>query len=257
MGGFTFANGSTTGPRGWLPRSLSFNGSTDYVPLPTPADLQIGPSHTVALWCRALGSPSTDQVIFEFGGSKRTSVLCLSGGQLHLLVIRNSQSSIASCPYSFADGWNQLVAVSEPGWLRLYVDGTECASGPISEPWDGPASNGGAIGASDAGSWVTGSTLGVDAHFRGEVADVAIFDRSLSDEEVGELFSGPEPTAVGVPGIADQPRVGEIVGVIAAAWESHQNGPLSQAIELQASPDGQNAWQVVTDLGATPGFHVP
>jgi hypothetical protein len=78
---------------------------------------------------------------------------------------------------TFPAGWKHVAATRSGDTLRLFVDGEEVASNTTADA--------GAFNLSTAGPLLIGS--GPNAPFRGKLAEVRLYDRALSQEEVRAL----------------------------------------------------------------------
>ena len=68
-------------------------------------------------------------------------------------------------------------------------------------------------------------------------AGMAIFDRELSDTEIAEAYSGPEPYAQSMPSITGTPTVGEFVTINAGVWNSQNNGSIRYTYKMYSYSD--------------------
>lgn len=247
--GLTFDSGTQPGPTPWLPSALRFNGIDQYASIPSQADLQLGSDHSIAFWCRATQPPTIDQVLVEMMGGNHGTTVNLSVGSLHLLSRRSRTNVSVAALYPTATAWNHVVGIVAAGNLRLCLNGQLAAETTTSTPWVTAATDPGAMGACDDGHWVGGATLDQAAFFEGDLADVTIFDRALSNSEVLDLFAGPEPTALSPPELNSTPRLGAPLAIGSAVWNGHANGSLTVTVELQASDDGTTGWETIGSYG--------
>lgn len=157
--------------------SALFDGTNDYLGfLPTMGSADF-PQFTVAAWIRLARRPSDFEMIVgrPFGGSAENSFALdhTSTGQIEYF--SQGGSSLFANSAALPSVWTH-VAISYDGlFKRVYVRGTLGGSASQGGPtYDG---NGILIGAD-----ITSAT--VDHFFQGQIADVMIFDRALSNAEV-------------------------------------------------------------------------
>ncbi|MGW9131971.1 LamG domain-containing protein [Streptomyces sp. NPDC055681] len=89
--------------------------------------------------------------------------------------------SIPNCPAAGLGEWVHVVGVYDydAGEIRLYVNGTLKASEPFTTPWL-------AAGEITLGATVTPSAI--TSKLKGAMDDVRLYDRTISDDEVQQLF---------------------------------------------------------------------
>ena len=71
----------------------------------------------------------------------------------------------------------------------------------------------------------------------GRQAGKALFSRELSDAEIQEAYSGPEPYAQLVPSISGTPAVGDFVTINAGTWNSQNNGVIRYSYKMYSYSD--------------------
>jgi hypothetical protein len=125
-------------------------------------------------------------------------------------------------------GWKHIVAIREGGRLKLFVDGKLVAQ---SSEFDG-----------DDYNLSTDRPLrigfGQSDYFAGKIQDVRIYNRAMSEEEVGELGAGaPRPVAQRSP--AARIVVGPKASRIDEFAAKELQGYLKESLDWQASIDGE------------------
>ncbi|MEO0529623.1 MAG: LamG domain-containing protein [Planctomycetota bacterium] len=252
LGGASFDNDTTTGPRPWLASALRFDGIDDYVSIPSPETMSLGAEHSLAIWFRADSpQPWPDQALIEIGGSVHATTLLLYDSSLFLMSVHNNSVHYASVTVPDDSAWHQAVAVHRASTVELYLDGVLVATGTTSQPWSADGSDLGGLGAINGGRWITGSDpFAVGAHLEGALAGAMLFRRALTPTEVDELLAGPEPALATPLTISGVVRPGDRLALEPTPWNGYQNGPLSTEVVLQTSNDGTTGW---TDLEYTRG----
>ena len=96
-----------------------------------------------------------------------------------------------------------------------------------------------AVSASSLDPYPTTGTLSFvgDSLGKSYFAGVAMFDRELSDTEIAEAYSGPEPYAQSMPSITGTPTVGEFVTINAGVWNSQNNGSIRYTYKMYSYSD--------------------
>ncbi len=86
------------------------------------------------------------------------------------------------------------------------------------------------------------------------MGETTIWDRSLTDDEITELFGGPEPTNSAVPTISGTEQQGETLTCTTGTWASISNGTLAYAYQWYRADDnlGTNEQAI---SGATASAH--
>ena len=92
-----------------------------------------------------------------------------------------AESNIA-CPVPSSKAWHHIVGKQEGTAASLYVDGVLCASGPL--PAIGNAASSISIGRHDS--------VGCYHYFTGQIDEVRIYNRALSDTEISQLFTSSD-----------------------------------------------------------------
>jgi hypothetical protein len=179
-------------------RSYSFDGSTSYIGTPTTVT-QYSSAATFSAWVRIPSNSPLNQTAIV----SQAKDLSVTGLRLGLL---NGQAEgavsnpyyypgdwWASPTYSFlspstiADGqWHHVVLVSEGWGTRLYLDGQEVAASYI---WVGGQAS---LQPVLIGKEFDSSSMPAPTpsnHFFGQIDDVRIYDRALSNLDVTDLFA--------------------------------------------------------------------
>jgi len=141
------------------------------------------------------------------------------------------QSSVsASNLMAVGTGWNHLAATVSPTEIRAVLNGTDVAS---------------ATGSYDIED---GTVIGMNAYLSangssqyrlldGTVADAAIFDRVLTDEETEEHRLGPEPLNLTAPSISGTGESGQVLSAFNGTWDSQSNGTATLTLQWYRGRD--------------------
>lgn len=183
-------NGTLNGDTAWSSdtpdgsgTSLAFDGSGDYVSVGDHSSLQLAGELTLMAWVKETAVGQYAKVIsrrdgyyFYFLGVDNGRPYGGIGDDVNYTV--SGKSLLMSL-----DRWNHLAVVYEDATDRMFLhfDGTERET-PVSESLPAVAGVDLSIGA---------DSQGAQNHFNGDVDDVAIYDRALSDAEIRSLFNGP------------------------------------------------------------------
>ena len=172
---------------GKINRARSFNGSGDYIDIPT---ISIPDAITAAAWVYSDNFVQNGFVVAKNPVNTQWALFFESDG---LLKWRGGglESNVA-CAAPSNSNWHHVVGKQKGRAGSLYVDGVLCASGTVPAIGNAPSSIN--IGRYD--------TVGFH-YFTGRIDEVRIYNRALSDAEISELFtsgdsesrSSPSPKA--------------------------------------------------------------
>jgi len=181
--------GNVTYGDGVFGGGFSFDGDGDYVKTSSTTDFSI-PNITVSAWVysNAVGASTSngaDTVVQRYNeNSPYGWKLGVDSSGLPSWLYYGSScilDTITSSGDSVVGGWHHLVGTRKSsGGLELYVDGvsvasdgtTDCSDQTVAEPLK-------------IGRWKDSST---DADFNGSIDEVMIFNRTLSCDEIQELY---------------------------------------------------------------------
>jgi hypothetical protein len=248
-------NGATWDSSGQVGNnSLSFDGTNDYVDIPVE---DFGSSFTITSWYNAdtLGTGSNNAGIVEFAESE--------SGFNNMIGIRLSETGDYEC-YIRGDSGNDINSIgagagaSTGTWhhVALTYDGSGARVYHNGEQIDSSPKNAGKVNGLSYGS--IGRTAD-PRYFHGQIEEVRIYDRSLSQPEINALSnltspSGRDLTAEDVPSSQDSgiSRY-KFNGDVTDSWGSNDgtdntsagyvNGVYGQAKDFDGSDD------TITDIG--------
>ena len=177
--------------------SYTFDGVDDYIDIPDSAsfDFTGGDTFSISIWFKSTGTTSDRQFFVSkyTGGSAPGYYLDYSGSggtpiEAFRLIIYDDVDTTAGILTtgslsSHIDGaWHHLVAVfdgASSSNSKMYIDGAEEATGQINQTGN----------FSNAESLYIGDYVVSNIPFKGDLDDIAIFDKPLSASEVYELYS--------------------------------------------------------------------
>lgn len=170
---------------------LSFDGVDDYLNLSEHASLPIyrsgvGTGYTVALWVK--GSALSGKRLYSetaSGGSARFALQTYTNGQVWVNITDDNNTTLKNAvggAVVFGDSaWHHIAWVDQNGAGKLYVDGNQSATHTYTP---GPMTlNRATIGAQLK---TTASDF-----FTGEVDEVSVWDKALSQSEIQSLMHQP------------------------------------------------------------------
>ena len=204
--------------------AASLNGTDAFVEVPHQ-DAYLLNEGTVGLWLR-IDDPTREQAIFakdsqgfDSGGHLR---LLLTGGTLRAELQSSSATYVAQSGGGLiqANTWHHVAVGFGPGGMRLFLDGQLIATNAYA----------GGMGSSSGGSgnyepWTFGvdqsqssdlSTDGWTLPLRGQLDDVKIFDRNLTDTQVSDWMGGGAPRSMPGPDVLDTAGRGEPIDLLVA-----------------------------------------
>ncbi|MEM6822913.1 MAG: LamG-like jellyroll fold domain-containing protein, partial [Verrucomicrobiota bacterium] len=168
--------------------ALSFNGVDQY------ADVNSGHAtflkeafseRSVSFWVNPTSYSGT-QTLYDEGGAAIGFGVRIKDGNLEAAVQQNNVVTLISGPISNPGSWHHVATVFDKGRLRLFWDGNEIASGwAIHNHLDAHTGSTslGATASTDAFD-VTG---GPTSFYEGLIDDVRVFDRALTEVQIGVL----------------------------------------------------------------------
>jgi len=184
-------NGDPTAFAGKVNNALAFDGD-DHVTISNDPSLEPASTITVDAWLRADSSPGHTYIVSKgaFGGSSPSYTLYAPDGDLGFLVRTTvgtpawAVSPIVPAATAWDGEWHHVVGTYDGSDIRLYFDGVEVG--------DGTAKTGNILYGSADPKDLTIGTYAILAFtnlfFTGDVDEVEIFDRVLSQPEIQDIF---------------------------------------------------------------------
>ncbi|MEY2488949.1 MAG: hypothetical protein QOC70_891 [Verrucomicrobiota bacterium] len=161
---------------GKVNKARSFNGSGDYIAIPT---LSIPDAITVAAWVYSESFAQSGFVVTKNPVNSQWALFFESDGFLKWRGAAIETNVV--CPAPSNNKWHHIVGKQKGNAGSLYVDGVLCASGTL--PAIGNAASSINIGRFDSVSFY---------YFTGRIDDVRIYNRALSDNEISRLFTSSD-----------------------------------------------------------------
>ncbi len=171
--------------------ALSFDGTDDYVAIPDHPSLNFTSTlkFSLSAWVHSnLSVPQENgaAIIAKGFGHSEQYALVVADGRLRFFVRNAAGTDVTSIQsgnsFTSADGWVHVAAIfdASQNLMKLYLNGEEAASGaPPASLFD--TDHLVSIGSRQSGSGA------YDLNFSGEIDDVRIYQRALSDDEVYSL----------------------------------------------------------------------
>ena len=152
--------------------SATFNGSSDYIQLNDPFSYT---NHTIAAWVY-VSNDANNKIIFDNREAGSDGLVFFSTGS-EIIQHTFNNSTLASTS-SYTDEWIYAVGSYDGTTQRLYIDGSQVASATTSQTM----------------STTTDAIIGArsfstkDNYFNGNLANVAIWNRALSSDEINSVM---------------------------------------------------------------------
>lgn len=178
---------------GYSGQAVRFDGLNDYVKIGDPQSLDasaLKDEITVSVWCKARGSEITDgddgRCVNKDGDTSGDYILDLNDHDGDNTL--EAQWRVHTGSYTDQVGgdianntWTHLVGTYDGSQIRLYVDGRLASSG---------SQSGDLSDSCDTCPVAFGANAGIDVNYLdGAVDEVRIYNRSLSTDEVHELYN--------------------------------------------------------------------
>ncbi|MEX1382612.1 LamG-like jellyroll fold domain-containing protein [Lutibacter sp.] len=171
-------NGATVNVAGKIGTAYDFDGTNDYV------SVSFGETFSAITysWWMAWDDSGTSatQVVFESDTTAEGLVYTGSGATDSIAVRIGTDLTDALFESAIPDsGWHHYVATWDGTDVKLYVDGTEHGSSPISRAWSNPSFT----------SFYIGARAGNSVNFDGKIDEVGIWSRALTSTEISDLYN--------------------------------------------------------------------
>ncbi len=178
---------------GKVGQALSFNGTSQYVNLGNPSNLNITGVITLSAWVNFSSFPTADNgcsgycgVIIEKGYANPIEAYYLRyayTGGLPMLKVGSYNGTDYNTSWNIAFGlgsWHHVVGLYAGSSWKLYVDGINVATTQA-----GIGATSSTANASIGAAWIAGSPA---RYFPGAIDEPRIYNRALSDSEVQMLY---------------------------------------------------------------------
>jgi hypothetical protein len=254
IGAWNIANSKLTasalvedGPTNYLSRSYEFPNTS--LPITAVADVSpVSESHTVGGWIKQNSNGTAG-----IGG-----IFYLSSGGGQDVGIFNSFSNLRYLTNTFADlyfnwvneigygNWGHVVGRAETTQAPMFTYGVE---GEMFLNGESIAYD----NTRDSGGWASPTSGGIGNYLDGNLADFWYIRRKLSDLEISETYTGPEPVNVVPASISGDFRVGYTLSLSSGVWDSQNNGTMTKTYQWYRADDinGTNLTAIVGETSST------
>ena len=204
--------------------ALFFDGENDYVSIGHPIDGSLDFDNNIfsySVWFKTT-NPEFQQIICKRGG----------GGNFEMQMTRTLSANYATTSDTLNDGiWHNAVWTSNGDTVRLYVDGNLNSTSSIADDYS----------ASGTGPLNFGADSYQGEYFKGSIDEVAIWDTTLSNENVIKLYNsgiGNKASLVHANHLAGYWKIDEGKGYTTADSSSNSNdGIIDGATWITSSSD--------------------
>lgn len=182
--------------------SLDLSGGNGWVHYAASSNLPHNAfsERSYSLWVKT-NDPSSDQLILEEGGGTNGMVIAIDNDEL-IVSVRNggtSSQEVISTPYSSTE-WNHISVIFDNNDLSLYINGVrEAFDNNVGFSTMNSHSDNPGLGAVNGGFAYNGSV----GNFTGYFDDLRVFDRALTESEIGSIMmsvqSNPTATTLALP----------------------------------------------------------
>ena len=181
-------NGNTTSAAGKFGNGVTFDGTTDYINMGTPASLSDLPlsDFSTSMWIKPNSPVDYDRLIDKRGTSGGWTFYSRSSGNIGLLVSQSSAAQAESGSNGVTNAsWNFVTAVytQSTGSIKLYINASETSyslNTTGSGSYTSDSSKNIAVGARNDG---------ILLDYPGSMDDVRVYNRALSPKEVRDLYN--------------------------------------------------------------------
>lgn len=250
---------STSGPTSWTPKAMNFRSGGGYYGIDIYGIASDLPSGSMTIMARAESEwMQNTQSIFSNSGNSGARGVFLSGsayGTSNSRFVFGVQESVYGPAVAAASqyyarpstGWKDVAGVFRSGTsVEMWVDGSIEQSTPTSLIYQANTTgNYGEASISFQGQHNTSGTV-----WDGSIADVVLFERDLSSDEIPEYSLGPEPINIVPPSVSGDTRVGYTLSISSGVWDSQLNGTVTKTYQWYRADDA-NGTNLAQISGAT------
>lgn len=168
----------------------NFNGADNYISV---ADIVYGSSFSVGAWIKTSSvsqDGNIDNIVNEVGSSTNEGYQCsVSGesgkaGKIRLYISDNINSVNTYSAIRVDDGnWHHVVCIKDNNTAKIYIDGNTPDTGNV-------GSVSGITDVTTSGTRIGALREGSGQFFIGQIDDVRIYNRVLSETEIKALYQG-------------------------------------------------------------------
>lgn len=181
-------NGTLTGSPSWISGeigdALSFNGTSQYVTVPTASSLSQTGSLTIEAWVKLASYTNNNEIVSKTVGNGATNNTYelrtqASTGDLQFLGFDTSLKTITSSSAVPTGGWHQVAVTKNGTTATLFIDGVKVGQGSVGTTTSNTSDM--KIGARD--------DLASGYFMNGDIDDVRLYDTTLSSAQVAGDFA--------------------------------------------------------------------
>lgn len=191
---FNELHGTLTGAPVWVGEALSFDGTNDYVSVPSDPRIENFTALTLGAWILVQGNPGVSRgriIGKDQGGTSDDYALSNAdniGGRNYEILFRLNTTAGTSTPESDSGilpntGWHFAVATWDGSFQRIYIDGLLDMT---------PVAHGGTLDDSNLPLGIGGHQASNTRRFNGGIRTAFIYNRALSATEIFDLFINPD-----------------------------------------------------------------
>ena len=172
--------------------SMDFNGSSDYIDVGNPTELQLTGAFSVSAWIKTTNTITAGVIVGKDGvdphSTRSYQIQHTASGEARFVIFKSSSVvELVTGTTIINDGnWHNIIGINDGANLKIYVDGTL---------EDTNVGGGGTIQNGTANLNI-GRRQGNGANeleFSGKIDEVAIFNRALESTEIAALYGGTSP----------------------------------------------------------------
>ena len=171
---------------GYIDNGLDFNGTSSYVDMGNPTDLQFGAGDfTASAWVKADDVNST-RILFWYGDSGADTsqwwLRSVSGRLVFLLDSTDGPAvtNIATDDVVLDNDWHHVAIVRNGSTLKIIVDGVVEKSGSVSSYINVTSTTNGLTIGKDKGD--------IGRYWDGKIDEVRLYNAALTEEQVESIF---------------------------------------------------------------------
>ncbi|HET6379494.1 MAG TPA: LamG-like jellyroll fold domain-containing protein [candidate division Zixibacteria bacterium] len=179
-------SGATRTTNGRFGRALAFDGINDWLTVPDAPGLDLSNGMTLAAWVNATTRPTGWRTVVAKEGSGTVVAFFLHASSSPNkqpaagLTIGGVEQQLRGGTRLPANTWTHLAMTYDGATLRLYVNGTQVASRPLT----------GAAVATNGPLRIGGNSIWGE-FFRGLIDEVRVYNRALGQSEIQDLMTTP------------------------------------------------------------------
>jgi hypothetical protein len=196
-GNTTWSPGGFTGAKFFNPYSITLDGVSDWVELNPSGIPAFGAAKSISIWFTYQNNLTSGQRLITLwsGGSIRRALFVQvnpNGGSLavYYAAIGGAVSS-NSIVITRRDGWHHVVVVHDGLYLSAYFEGV-LVYGPVAAQGPLDSITYASLGVSPQTFVSDGGTNTMGNYLNGQIDDVRIYNRAITQAEVTALFSGQQ-----------------------------------------------------------------